>query len=192
MWAVSRLVRFPLVLCVGLCNGTWHREKEQRRKASVVPVHFVQGNVSVASFFVALNFSAGPGWVWRAGEQCLRGPPGRPRSSAGACSSARCQQPLRKGSCGRAVLPGAFVGLLIAWFVVGLGRVPARPSLPARLGVRHVAGEKGAVPAGCLWMLGCSARCSQAAFLAQALWRGSRSWTFAMSWVEGPTLCHVW
>lgn len=112
---------------MGLCNGTWHREKEQRRKVSAIPVHFVQGNVLVASFFVSLNFSAGPGWVWRAGEQrLLRGPPGRPRSSAGACSSARCQQPLRKGSCWRAVLPGAFVALLIARIVVGLSRVPAR------------------------------------------------------------------
>lgn len=34
---------------------------------------------------------------------------------------------------------------------------------------------------GCLWMVGCSARCSQAAFLARAIRRGSRSWALAVS-----------
>lgn len=66
--------------------------------------------------------------------------------------------------------PGAAGGLSMACFVLGLGHAPGRGR---------------AVPPGCLWMLGSSALCSQ------AIWRGSRSWTSAIPWVEELSLWHI-
>lgn len=136
---------------------------------------------------------------WQAvqpGVCTLHGPCGRSRSSAGACSSARCKQPLRPGSRGQSRSARGFCwSLFKACFVVGLGSTCVTIPACAAGGQARTRGARSSSHGGSLgcqgrtrW-LGCSARCSRAAFLE--IWRGSRSWAFAMAWVEGPMLCQV-
>lgn len=135
---------------------------------------------------------AGGGWVWRVDKGFTEGFARCVVLAATPVQVLGCTALLAASSISVEVpAAGTCSAGTFCWsrdsFVVGLGREPVLPSLPAQ-------GQNGAGAEGCLWtlgtrLLGCSPCCSQRAFLGQAIWRGSRSWTFALSWVERTTLC---